>query len=83
MLNLVPLIPLLTGANVRYGETIARLLEHNDGLAILWAANEHASTAIPHADASPDERLFAADILAEAGLMFLCAAKMLREEAGK
>ncbi len=83
MLNLTPLIPLLTSANVRHGGTIAELVEHGDGLRMLWDANEHASLAIPHADAGSDEKLFAAELLAEAALMFLCAAKLLREEAGK
>jgi hypothetical protein len=80
--NIITLVPLLKGAIDRHGETMSRRIESMDGKAMFWAAHDQSGLAIGHMDADGDERRFAAERLEETAMMYLVAAKMLRNEAG-
>ena len=83
MINIITLIPSLRGAIVRHGAYVADLVTTHIGQRMFWDALDHAATAVPHMDASPEEKLFAADLIDEAAMMLMVAAELLRKEAGK
>lgn len=81
-IKLLMLTPLLRMAVDRYGKETAKLVESSTSLAVVYEACEHARTAIPHiCNATHEEEVFAAELLEEAAMMLLCAARKLRDEA--
>ena len=83
MINIITLIPSSREAIVRHGAFVAELVANYAGQRMFWDALDHAATAVPHMDASSEEKLFAADLIDEAAMMLMVAAELLRKEAGK
>lgn len=84
-INLLVLTPLLRMAVDQHGEEAAKLVESSTPGRIAMDAVEMVRLGYTHIvdNACSEENEFAAERLAEAAMMLLCAAKMLHDGVSK
>lgn len=84
-INIISLVPLIVNAAERHGEEVAALATASAARGVAYEAESHARMAYVHVHDDPrnEENEFAAELFEEAALMFLAAAKMLRDGVKK